>query len=214
MPDKFKSEEAEKTYIPTVLDPVTDHTMAIIFTDGSAQGNPGPVGNGTVIKKQGLLSSPVNAGDCINNAGELETIKLDTDFAVKIIGNARNLFMYSDSQSPIQSVMGQNTESYHNITIRGIGSNLIELRFSVDEIKMIYCPAHKGIYENEMAESLAKVAPKKAIHLPPKIHLTMSDLKNVNTQMTIDKWSIRRANSNSHKYKELVVTICENSLKH
>ena len=27
-------------------------------------------------------------------------------------------------------------------------------------MKMIYCPAYKGIYENEMADSFAKVAAK------------------------------------------------------
>ena len=46
-----------------------------------------------------------------------------------------------------------------------------------------------------MADSLVKVAAKKATHLPPKIDLTMSDLKNANTQMTIDQW----ADSNFHK---------------
>ena len=44
LPNKFISEEAKKTYIQNILDPVTDHTM-VIFTDGSVQGNPGPVGS-------------------------------------------------------------------------------------------------------------------------------------------------------------------------
>ena len=35
-----------------------------------------------------------------------------------------------------------------------------------DEIKLVYCPAHKGIPENETADSLAKVASKKAKYLP------------------------------------------------
>ena len=46
------------------------------------------------------------------------TIKLGLNFAVKSIGNGRNLFIYSDSQSTIQSVMKQNRKTYHNITIR------------------------------------------------------------------------------------------------
>ena len=46
------------------------------------------------------------------------SIKLGLNFAVKSIGNGRNLFIYSDSQSTIQSVMKQNRETYHNITIR------------------------------------------------------------------------------------------------
>ena len=42
LPDKFSSGEVEKMYIQNILDPVIDHTM-LIFTDGSAQGSPGPV---------------------------------------------------------------------------------------------------------------------------------------------------------------------------
>ena len=40
LPDKFTSEEAEKTktYIQNIINPVTDHAM-VIFTDVSAQGN-------------------------------------------------------------------------------------------------------------------------------------------------------------------------------
>ena len=72
---------------------------------------------------------------------------------------------------------------------------------------MIYCPAHKGIYENEMSDSFAYVAGKKATHPPSRIDLTVSDLKNVNTQITIDKWARRWVNPNSHKYKELAPAI-------
>ena len=49
--------------------------------------------------------------------------------------------------------MGQNRESYHNMAIRGIRLNLIELSSSVEKMKMIYCPAYKGMFENEMADS-------------------------------------------------------------
>ena len=79
---------------------------------------------------------------------------------------------------------------------------------------MIYHLAHKGISENEMVNSLAKVAAKKATHLPPRIDITMSDINNANAPITIDKWGGRWANSKSHKYKELVPAICKNSLKH
>ena len=67
--------------------------------------------------------------------------------------------------------------------MRGIRSNLPELSSCVDEIKMIYSLTHKSIYENEMADSLAKVAEKKAAYLPP------------------NKWARRLANSSYHKCK-------------
>ena len=55
-----------------------------IFTDGSTQGNPGPVGSRIVIKKQGLQKCPIKLAKAIpphgsNYEGELETIKLGTD---------------------------------------------------------------------------------------------------------------------------------------
>ena len=50
---------------------------------------------------------------------------------------------------------------------------------------MIYRLAHKGISENKMVNSLAKVAAKKTTHLPPRIDITMSDIKNANAPTTI-----------------------------
>ena len=49
LPNKISSEEAVQSYIHSILNQITDDTM-IIFTDGSAQNNPGPVGSGVVIK--------------------------------------------------------------------------------------------------------------------------------------------------------------------
>ena len=65
----------------------------VIFTDGSAQCNPGPVGSRIVIKKQGLQSYPIILAKAITPYGsgyerELETVKLGTDFTVKNTGNA------------------------------------------------------------------------------------------------------------------------------
>ena len=38
----------------------------------------------------------------------------------------------------------------------------------MEHIKLIYCPAHKGIKENEIADNLAKTASKKGSHLRPR----------------------------------------------
>ena len=53
MPDKFTSNEAEKTYLQNFFDTATDHTM-VIFTGGSAQGNHGTVGSRIVTKNKVL----------------------------------------------------------------------------------------------------------------------------------------------------------------
>ena len=65
------------------MTPLTDHTM-VVFTDGSAQGNSGPVGGGIVIKEQSLQSSLIKLAKAIitpyGSEGEFEAIRLGTDF--------------------------------------------------------------------------------------------------------------------------------------
>ena len=58
----------------------TENTM-IIFTDGSALSNPGPVGAGVVIKNKGPKSTPVKLAKAVKQMstsyeGEIEAIKL------------------------------------------------------------------------------------------------------------------------------------------
>ena len=82
-------------------------------------------------KKTSLQSSSIKLAKAVTPCGssyadELEVIKLGTSFPVKDIRNAVNLFMPSDSQTAIQSVMGPNRESCYSVAIRGIISNLIE----------------------------------------------------------------------------------------
>ena len=51
-------------YISSILDSGTNKTM-IVFTDGSAQSNPGPTGSGVIIKKQGRNSTPIKIAKAV-----------------------------------------------------------------------------------------------------------------------------------------------------
>ena len=50
----------------------------------------------------------------------------------------------------------------------------------VDEIKLVYCPAHKGIPGNETADSLVKVTSKKAKHLPQRPEISLPEISQAN----------------------------------
>ena len=50
----------------------------------------------------------------------------------------------------------------------------------VDNIKIIYCPAHTGIEVNKLADSKAKTGAKKAKHLQPDPKTTLPELKQSN----------------------------------
>ena len=50
------------------------------------------------------------------------------------------------------AIIPQNGENYQNSTIREIRENLIEISPKVQNVRIVYCPAHQGIKENELAD--------------------------------------------------------------
>ena len=76
-----------------------------------------------------------------------------------------NLHIDTDSQTAIKAIIGQNRESYHKNTKRNVWENLMRMCQMIHTIKLVYCPVHKGILDNETADSLTKVASKKAKYL-------------------------------------------------
>ena len=68
----------------------------------------------------------------------------------------------------------------HKRTVRAIHKNLREISPKVQNIRLVYCPAHQGIEENELADSLAKTALKKAKHLQPNNQLLTSEIQEGN----------------------------------
>ena len=60
----------------------------------------------------------------------------------------------------------------------------------VDEIKLVYCPAHKSIRDNYTADSLTKVASKKTKHLPQSREIPVTtDITKMSKKMGIFKIS-------------------------
>ena len=75
----------------------------------------------------------------------------------------------------------------------------MDISEKVDNIEIIYCPAHIGIELNELADGLAKTGAKKAKHLQPDPKLTLPQPKQAKKVLSIKKWS-RRWTSYSAKY--------------
>ena len=187
----------------------TENAM-IIFTDGSALSNPGPVGAGVVIKNKGPKSTLVKLAKAVKQMGtsyqgEIEAIKLAVEYA-------------NENQAAILSITSQDSKKYHNSMIRQIRENILDiLKYfeyleKVDNIKIIYCPAHIGIEGNELADGLAKTGAKKAKYLQPDPKITLPQLKQSNKVLSIKKWSRRWNNSFQHKYKNIVPNITQQNL--
>ena len=88
----------------------------------------------------------------------------------------------------------------------------MDISEKVDNIKIIYCPAHIGIEGNELADGLAKTGAKKAKHLQPDPKITLPELKQSNKVLSIKKWSRSWNNSFQHKYKNIVPNITQQNL--
>ena len=52
----------------------------------------------------------------------------------------------------------------------------MDINPKVQYIRLIYCPDHQDIKENELADSLAKTVLKKAKHLQPTTQLSPSEI--------------------------------------
>ena len=160
----------------------------MIFTYGSALGNPGPTGKGVVIKKNGQESTEIKIAHAVTKMGtsyqgEPQAIRIGTTYAKEnIIISTENLHIFVDSQAAIQAIIEQNHKNYHNIMITEIRQNLINISHSIKSIKFVYCPAHKGIVENETADKLAKIA-KKVQTLEATYIVTSSEIKTENKKM-------------------------------
>ena len=57
----------------------------------------------------------------------------------------------------------------------------------VQNIRIVYCPVHQDIEEDELADSLAKTASKKAKHLQPNTQLLPSEIQQDNKILSISK---------------------------
>ena len=155
-----------KQYLDLINKDINDNNV-LEYTDGSALKNPGPTGAGVLIKIQGHKSIPVKLAKAISSKGtsfddEVATILMATQYALTHLTKEHDSFnIYSDCQAAICAIKSHTRENYHNNTISLIRENLIEISLRISAIKIIYCPGHKGVLENEIVDSLEKKGQKK-----------------------------------------------------
>ena len=82
----------------------------------------------------------------------------------------------------------------------------------MNEIHLIYCPAHRNIEGNEAADNLAKIGAKKATSIPPNTIVDNQEIRKANKTLTTKKWARRWENTKRHNYKDLVPIITKELL--
>ena len=199
------------------MDASTNKTM-IFFTDRSAHPNPGPTGSGMIIENKVEIVPPIKIAKAVkcmgsSHEGELEAIQIATEHGRDNISTSNDIFhIFSVCQSSILAIMSQNRENYHNFPAKAIQENFMDIGPKVQNIRIVYCPAHQTIEENELAGSFSKTASKKVKYPQPNTQLSPSEIQQGNKMLSISKWTRKWENSKDTKYKNTVSRISHKKL--
>ena len=88
----------------------------------------------------------------------------------------------------------------------------MEISQQLNQIKIIFCPAQKGIVGNEIADSFVKIASKKATYLSPRTEIFLSDIRIFNQELITSKWERRWQNSSGQKCKQAAPNIIQKKI--
>ncbi len=145
------------------------NTTLIVFTDGSALGNPGPCGAAAIIHTHGLDMEPVILGKPISSNsssyhGELAAIDLALEYCVTSTGSHHQhntVSIQTDCQSAKATILGGRPNGFHTL-VSNIHSHILKLEQNRVQVELIWVAGHVNIASNEMSDKAAKDAALEA----------------------------------------------------
>ena len=136
----------------------------LAFTDGSAQGNPGPCGAGAHLVDKVFHgwsgSEAIGAlGHGSNSIGELWAVGMALELAAERLeclpGAYTHLFIFIDSAYTVGCLDKSWRSKTNQCLVSAVRARIRVLRTFV-EVHLVWVPAHVGIQENEHADFLAE----------------------------------------------------------
>ena len=147
-----------------------DAEAAVVFTDGSCLGNPGPCGAGACLSIPGssdlvMLKQPVSSRGSIL-LGELVAMKMILQYLYrsKVQGRSRitRVHVLSDRQSAVGHLKLGWEASSQKTTILEIKEEMAKLEKADVQLQIAWTPGHAEIIGNKHADRLAKEAAQEA----------------------------------------------------
>ena len=154
-----EQEKLSREVIGEVIDGC-DAETAVVFTDGSCLGNPGPCGAGACLSIPGsseliMLKQPVSSRGSIL-LGELVAIKIALQFIHrnKTQGGTgiKKAHVFSDSQSAVGQLTLGWEASAQRTTIQDVKAEMIKLEKAGVQLEISWTPGHADIKGNEHAD--------------------------------------------------------------
>ena len=149
---------------------------AIVYTDGSSLGNPGPAGAGALVVSPSIPGPTVfrrlhcslcTAGEArSNNFAELWAVGMALSFLLDSWHNRPTIYILSDSKFIIDLL---NRLSF-SVDFEHLISNVLTLKdaysSSQQAIRFCWVPGHSGLIGNEVADEMANVGSGSTRALP------------------------------------------------
>ena len=165
----------------------------IIFTDGSALGNPGPCGASAVMFREGVQSIPIVENQAVSSystsyRGELVGLQIATKMMLeeKNKSDFNSINIFCDCESAINST--QNIADYKTPdSLKQIRENTKKLQEMGIKVKISHVPGHVNLMPNELADKKAKEAAVKAKTMNNK-EIDLKLIKQVIRKITTKKW--------------------------
>jgi ribonuclease HI len=141
-----------------------------IYTDGAAQGNPGPGGYGTILKF-GDHVKEISAGYRLTTNNRMELLAVIAGLEA-IKKNGHNVTVFSDSRYVVDAIekgwlWNWEKKSFKDKANPDLWMRYIPLHKKFSP-KFIWIKGHNGHPENERCDQLA-VAAASSVNLPPDI---------------------------------------------
>ena len=205
------SKEEQEENIRDFLSQSTDQDV-LLFTDGSALGNPGPTGAGAVAYIDGYKSSPVllkkGVSPISNNyTGELVGIQIGLEF-ISELENIQNrpIHILTDCQPAIKTAFGNHLPKNKIEIVFDIKNSLGKIWERNNKINVHWVPGHKEIEGNELADKQAKEAAsemsKPDVSIEPVFDKTEA-VSEIKKQMT-SKWNLKfSCSENSNNIQDI-----------
>ena len=175
----------------------------VVFTDGSAYGNPGPTGAGGVVYLDGYEAAPVllkkGVSPYSNNfTGELVGIQISLEFLADVseVEN-RNIHVFTDCQGAIVSAFQNQIPTNKIEIVTSIKQHITQIGEKGNKIHVHWVPGHKDILGNELADQQAKAGAEEMVSAKDPVVMTMDKREAVAEikRQIGEKWKLKFENS-------------------
>ena len=175
----------------------------VVFTDGSAFGNPGPTGAGGVVYLDGYEAAPVllkkGVSPYSNNfTGELVGIQISLEFLADVseVEN-RNIHVFTDCQGAIVSAFQNQIPTNKIEIVTSIKQHIAQIGEKGNKIHVHWVPGHKDILGSELADQQAKAGAEEMVSGKDPVVMTMDKREAVAEikRQIGEKWKLKFENS-------------------